>query len=251
MNFLKRRTIRIICLIILFHLYIIFLVLCSVKVFASCKSCLRNRFDSCLDKMIVTFDERCYINEEGFNYYVPNGNSEVHILDIPATEELIIPEYIDGKKVVGLGYYHAGLGYSHKYYVFGNNKKKLTIQHQFDIGRNPDIYVNFPNLSDLIFEDFLYCNQNYSNEELLVPYYIGEKTSNVPKVELKKTNREYTLENFNAKVILIPDYVEVIESGVFDGLTDVIIKTSYESKPEGWEDGWNGNCEVIWGEKIN
>ena len=32
-----------------------------------------------------------------------------------------------------------------------------------------------------------------------------------------------------------------------DGLEDVVIKTSYESIPEGWEEGWNGNCKVIWG----
>ena len=252
---MNRKIIRILCVFIFFILSIMFFISniilfssCSLKLFTSCK----NKFYSCIKErieMIPTFDELCYTNEEGFYYYVPLDNSEVHILDIPTTEELVIPEYIDGKKVVDLGYKHSGLGYSKKYYISGSNTKKLTIQHQFDIGRNLDIYVNFPNLSYLIFEDFLYCNQNYSNEELLVPYYIGKKTSNVPKVELKKTEREYTLENFNAKVILIPDYVEVIESGVFDGLTDVIIKTPYESKPEGWEEGWNGNCEVVWGYK--
>lgn len=54
------------------------------------------------------------------------------------------------------------------------------------------------------------------------------------------------MEDFKAKVIIIPDYVETIEAGVFDGLTNVTIKTSYESQPEGWEDGWNGSCAVVW-----
>ena len=54
-------------------------------------------------------------------------------------------------------------------------------------------------------------------------------------------------DDFKPKVIVIPGYVKVIEKGVFDALTDVTIKTSFESKPEGWEDGWNGDCEVIWG----
>ena len=76
---------------------------------------------------------------------------------------------------------------------------------------------------------------------------LAKKNSKVPTVELKKSDREYSLEDFKAKVIIIPDYVKKIDSGVFDGLTDVIIKTSYETKPEGWEDGWNGSCEVVWG----
>ena len=43
----------------------------------------------------------------------------------------------------------------------------------------------------------------------------------------------------------------VIEAGVFDGLTGVNIKTDYERHPDKWEDGRNGDCEVIWGAKIN
>lgn len=82
---------------------------------------------------------------------------------------------------------------------------------------------------------------------MLVPHYIGKRNSNVPTVELRKSDREYSLENFKPTVIIIPEYVKVIEKGVFDGLTNVTIKTSYESQPEGWEDGWNGSCDVVWG----
>ncbi len=38
---------------------------------------------------------------------------------------------------------------------------------------------------------------------------------------------------------------------MFIGLSDVTIKTAYDSKPDGWQDGWNGNCEVVWGEKFD
>ena len=108
-------------------------------------------------------------------------------------------------------------------------------------------------MKNLIFIDFLYCNLTKETNELIVPAYIGYDPKNTPKfkgypsVILKKSDREYSLENFKPKVIIIPEYVTIIEKGVFDGLEDVVIKTSYESIPEGWEEGWNGDCEVIWG----
>ena len=200
-----------------------------------------------------TFDEICETNEDGFRYYYNDASKEgVYIVDIPDTEELIIPEYIDGKRVVELGHKDMGIGYMNQYCIIGENTKKLTVQHQFDIREDAPVtyYVDFPNLTNLTFIDFLYCNQSYSENEIIVPHYIGKRSSNVPTVELKKSDREYSLEDFKAKVILIPDYVETIEAGVFDGLTNVTIKTSYETKPEGWEDGWNGSCEVVWGEEI-
>ncbi len=69
-------------------------------------------------------------------------------------------------------------------------------------------------------------------------------------MELRKSERIISLENFEPRVIIIPEYVEIIEKDVFSGLTNVTIKTSYESKLEGWEDGWNGSCEVVWGFEI-
>ena len=148
--------------------------------------------------------------------------------------------------------------YSKYDYIIDNcNVKNLTIQHEFAVELYDDYiakqihyYANFTNLDTLTFIDFLYCNLSSTNEELIVPHYIGNKNGNVPNVILKKSDREYSLEEFQPKVILIPDYVTEIEKGVFDGLEDVVIKTSYESIPEGWEEGWNGDCEVIWGEEI-
>lgn len=66
-------------------------------------------------------------------------------------------------------------------------------------------------------------------------------------LELRKSDREIDLTGITVKTIQIPDNVTIIEKGVFDGLTDVVIQTAYESKPDGWENGWNGNCIVEWG----
>lgn len=216
------------------------LLLCALFVIATMSSC-------------KTFEDWCITTPDGFTYYYNEGSKEgAYILEIPDDEEVVIPEYVDGKKVVELGHLDMGIGTMEKYYIVGTNTKKLTIQHQFHIRKVGPIetYVNFPNLTNLTFIDFLYCNQTASEDEIIVPHYIGKKSSNVPIVELRKSDREFSLEDFKPKVILIPEYVEIIESGVFEGLTDVIIKTSYESKPEGWQEGWNGTCEVQWGEKI-
>jgi len=198
---------------------------------------------------IKHFDDYCETTPDGFYYYYNGYKGEgVYILDIPEDEDLVIPEYIDGKRVVELGHLRMETGYLKNYCVVGTNTKKLTIQHQFDIRYDQTInYVDFPNLTNLTSIDFLYCNQSYSGNDLLVPHYIGKRNSNVPTVELRKSDREYSLENFKPTVIIIPEYVKVIEKGVFDGLTNVTIKTSYESQPEGWEDGWNGSCDVVWG----
>lgn len=199
------------------------------------------------------FEDWVKTTDDGFIYYYNDGSKDgVYILDIPDVEELVIPEYIDGKKVVELGHCDTGIGYMNDYFVVGTNTKTLTIQHQFKIRNKAPVkyYVDFPNLTKLIFIDFLYCNITTLEEEIIVPYYIGKQNSNIPTVELRKSERTFSLENFEPKVIIIPEYVEIIEKDVFSGLTNVTIKTSYESKPEGWEDGWNGSCEVVWGIEI-
>lgn len=179
---------------------------------------------SCDTKIWKQFEDWVKTTDDGFVYYYNDGSKDgVFILDIPDVEELTIPEYIDGKRVVELGHLREQIAYLKRYIVVGENTKKLTIQHQFDIQYEHTVnYVDFPNLTNLIFIDFLYCNQTFSEDKLLVPYYIGKENSNVPTVELKKSDREYSLEDFKAKVIIIPDYVKRIDSGVFDGLTDVL-----------------------------
>ena len=193
---------------------------------------------------------------DGLEYCITRDNT-IFICNVPDASNVVIPEYIEGIKVVKLCCKEKSYIYSRYDYIINNSSvKNLTIQHEFAVelydapSNQIHYYANFTNLDTLTFIDFLYCNISSTNEELIVPHYIGNKNGNVPNVILKKSDREYSLEEFQPKVILIPDYVTEIEKGVFDGLEDVVIKTSYESLPEGWEEGWNGDCEVIWGEEI-
>ena len=198
------------------------------------------------------FTDMIYTTSDGFVYYYNEEKDEgAALFDFPNYENVIIPEYVDGHKVTQIGHkkYDIGTGDCHINYKSVTN---LTIQHDIKIGKNlnDEDIVKFSSLETFTFIDFLYCNLSKTEEELLVPHYIGRKTYNIPDVILKKSDREYSLEEFQPKVILIPEYVTEIEKGVFDGLTDVVIKTSYESIPDGWEEGWNGECDVIWGEEI-
>ncbi len=210
---------------------------------------------ACSDlKIIKHFEDWCKTTSDGFEYYYNEGSKDgVYILKIPDVEELAIPEYIDGKRVVELGHEDMGIGYKNDYIVTGNNTKKLIVQHQFSVRNDAGIsfYANFPNLTNLIFIDFLYCNISTTMNELIVPYYIGNYNYDKPNVELRKSERNFSLENFRPKIIIVPEYVKVIEKDVFAGLAGVTIKTSYKTMPEGWQEGWNGNCTVEWGIELN
>ena len=49
----------------------------------------------------MDFDSHCKITENGFKYYYnDNSNEGAYIIEIPDDENLIIPEYINGRKVV-------------------------------------------------------------------------------------------------------------------------------------------------------
>ena len=39
----------------------------------------------------------------------------------------------------------------------------------------------------------------------------------------------------------------LLKDSDFDGLEGVTLITWFENQPEGWQDGWNGNCKVLWG----
>jgi hypothetical protein len=203
------------------------------------------------DDAETRFKKNCTTTEDGFVYYNRYLDNGAYIIEVPNVEELVIPEYIDGKRVKGMAYRDSLFGYAKDYTVVGNATVKLTIQHQFHINAPASDFVHFPNLKSLVFLDFLYCNAVSTVKEILVPYRVGKgNKANFPIVELRKTNREFSLDEFMSKTILIPEYVEVIDTDVFAGLIDVVIKTSYESNPVGWEDGWNGNCEVEWGVEL-
>lgn len=228
--------------------------------FASCSSRLLDNcaiFDVFFALGCKPYEMEVKTTVDGLEYCITRDNT-IFICDVPDASNVVIPEYIEGIKVVKLCCEEKSYIYSKYDYIIDNcSVKNLTIQHEFAVELYDDYttkqihyYANFTNLDTLTFIDFLYCNLSSTNEELIVPHYIGNKNGNVPNVILKKSDRKYSLEEFQPKVILIPDYVTEIEKGVFDGLEDVVIKTSYESIPKGWEDGWNGDCEVIWGEEI-
>ena len=214
-------------------LFVLIMMLC---LFTGCDKCDEFNFH------IPTFEEKCVTTEDGFVYY-PIEN-EAYIIKIPETEEVTIPEYIDGKKVVQLGYEEDSpffeIGTRH--FVGSETIKVLTIQHTFTnafIGK-------FTKLKKIMYFDYPYCTLKSGD---FVKVWIPRQSGYTDKVEveLRKSNRDLDITDFGFKTILIPDYVTVIEDGVFDGLEDVTIKTSYESKPDGWEDGWNGTCAVEWG----
>ena len=202
----------------------------------------------CVNIKPKTFEDKCKTSADGFVYYVDRSIG-LCIIELPKTEEVVIPEYIDGIRVAQLGYDYVGLTYGSggKYCVDGSHVKKLTIQH-------PMVYysVDFSSLETLVYVDYLYCVSNFEGKG-------GLKIANKPeavkygidtKVELRVSNREYSLEGWGYEYIKLAKYVEVIEKGVFDKLTNVSLETSYSEKPSGWEEGWNGNNPVIWNSKI-
>ncbi|MBP5242248.1 MAG: hypothetical protein J6Z36_00980, partial [Clostridia bacterium] len=201
----------------------------------------------------------CKTTEDGFVYY-EDPNIGICIIELPDSEEVEIPEYIEGKRVAQLGYKDIGLGYMNEYYVDGSKVKKLTVQHHFEVYEQ-GAYANFSNLESLTYIDFIYCTQGYqffsmdenNNKVIRVSNRVGGAYGKETlTVKLKKSEKALNIENRNYEFdrINIPQYVTEIESGVFAGLSNVTIRTSYESKPDGWEDGWNGDCLVEWGADI-
>ena len=216
---------------VILTLFVLIMMLC---LFTGCDKCDEFNFH------IPTFEEKCVTTEDGFVYY-PIEN-EAYIIKIPETEEVTIPEYIDGKKVVQLGYEDQGLGYVKKYTVLGGNTKKLVIS-------NPIIFYSASfNLDILVYIDFLHVISDINNEQIKIENIVGNHFHGQEQdtlVQLLRSERELALSN-SIRIIEIPKYVTVIEDGVFDGLEGVTIKTSYESKPDGWEDGGNGTCADEW-----
>ena len=196
--------------------------------------------------------EYYFTTDDGITYYVPSSrlfnSSSASVVQIEDKEDIFIPEYVDGHYVKVLAKSDS--------VIRNYNTKRITIGHEIKLYNGSfkfgDYYsIFFPNLDKITYLDYVYCNLSSIEEELTILWYLGEPTKEKAEVILKKTGREYTCDNFKPKVINIPEYVTIIEKGVFDNLKNVIIKTSYEEKPEGWEEGWNGDCEIIWGEEID
>ena len=196
-----------------------------------------------------SFESRCKTTEDGFVFYLDIRNdNRLCLIELPETEEVIIPEFIDGHKVMQLGFEEIGIGFRKLHMVGNDIVKTIIVQHNFE-SPYPD---NCHNLEKIIYIDILYClTIGTDNEKIVIPHKISASpTCIISDVELRKSDREIGLTGITVKTIQIPEYVTVIETGVFDGLTDVVIQTEYESKPDEWEEGWNGNCPVEWGVKF-
>ena len=201
----------------------------------------------CVNIKPKTFEDKCKTSADGFVYYVDRSIG-LCIIELPKTEEVVIPEYIDGIRVAQLGYDYVGLTYGSggKYCVDGSHVKKLTIQH-------PMVYysVDFSSLETLVYVDYLYCVSNLiksGSKVIMISSHLNRffyENLNT-KVHLISSNREIDFEELNIEGIHIRMFVEVIEKGVFDKLTNVTFETSYSEKPSGWEEGWNGNNQVVW-----
>ena len=164
-------------------------------------------FFNCDVKLNCNTDRKYFIDmifttSDGFVYYYNEEKDEgAALFDFPNYENVIIPEYVDGHKVTQIGHieYDIGSGDCHINYKSVTN---LTIQHDVKIGKNlnDEDIVKFSSLETFTFIDFLYCNLSSTSEELIVPHYIGNKNGNVPNVILKKSDREYSLEEFQSRL---------------------------------------------------
>lgn len=188
--------------------------------------------------------------KDGIVYYLSDESGELgaYILDLPDKEEVVIPEYVDGYKVLKLGYYEKGYMYTKVHTVSESKIKKLTIQHDV-----VPYSVDFNSLETIIYIDIVYCfiTRGIKTLKLSSKHTYSYNQNSCVNIEIQKGNQNYDLSNLLIKCFEIDRNVKVIEAGVFDGLEGVTIRTSYESKPDGWEDGWNGNCQVEWGVNLD
>lgn len=201
-----------------------------------------------------SFLERCVTTDDGFVYY-NHETKGLCIIEIPQVEDVVIPKYIDGFLVGQLGYQQREMYMgSGDYLVDGNRARKLTIQNRmnyygfnFDNVEtltviNPATSLNLKMNNQLIIDNRLRSSNEYSFHEL----------PGLKEIILEaKETEELEVAEGPIDEILISNLVTTIEVGVFANLENAVIKTSHESKPEGWAEGWNGSCQVEWGVDVN
>ncbi len=202
-----------------------------------------------------SFSSQWKKTEDGFSYYV-DDEIGLCIMVLPVKEEVTIPEYIDGKKVVQLGYKDKpSIGFSGDYGVRSNCIKKLTITHEMNLyGASNESYTEFNTLEELVFID---CWTAYvrkiSNSTVRIDFATQNESNWKwvhPEIHLLKGEKGINWDKPNVDTIEISECVTVIEKGAFDGIENVIIKTPYQTKPEGWAEGWNSDLSVEWGVEL-
>ena len=224
---------------------LVFTLMCSCLLLCGC-------FGDAWDDFWNNFPDQSFsaqwkTTEDGFSYYV-DDEIGLCIMRFPKQDEIIIPEYIDGMRVAQLGCKtEPSLGHDGNFGV-SSSVKKLTIQHKMSF-----FCDDFPYLETLAFVDcwYEYADILSRDPNTLTVYTWNYTHSGIvpihPNVELLRGNKDINLKTLDVSTIEIPQCVTVIENGVFDGIENVTIKTSYETKPEGWQDGWNSGLEVEWG----
>jgi len=196
----------------------------------------------------ASYDSAMYPTaEQGISFRTISDGDYVCIAGLPKKEEVTIPAYYRGMPVKYFGYHSPGF---------------------FSSGR--DNYVDFDGIKKLNFSCFVENRyvKNYDSVDVITytdyPYlwlphggsqtdktWLGTGTTNSAVIHLLRSDKERDYTDFEYKYIYLGVNVAVIESGVFDGLTDVTIGTAYEYKPNGWADGWNGSCPVRWGIELS
>lgn len=204
----------------------------------------------------LSFSGRWKTSEDGYKYYV-DDEIGLCIMEFPDQEEITIPEYIDGMKVVQLGCKtkNPHLGEPASYEV-RSGVKRLTITYELDLygsTRVRDLMLS--DLEILILVDcWNICNNYNYDKDPLTAFRIdfstpdwGNFTWVHPEIHLIKDKKDIAWDNEEITVIEISHCVTVIECGTFDSVKNVVIRTEWESQPKGWQDGWNSGLEVEWG----
>ena len=191
---------------------------------------------------------------DGFKYIVNKFDDGVSLVGLPeGQEEVTIPMYINGKQVTQLGGDYGGFMWGKDYYLDFSGVTTVNILHNFQSN-----YVK--NADDIIvikYVDYIYGYHMSIEKDRLTLIrpsnrFLGSETLTKTEVWLINGGHDISSLNVSVETILISKFVTKIEKGVFDYLSsDTVIKTEYESKPEGWEDGWCGNCTVEWGATID
>lgn len=202
-------------------------------------------FVACED-LDMSFENRCKTSTDGFVYY-EDSKIGLCIIALPDSEDVVIPEFIDGKEVKQLGYQEITIGNMKTHTVLGGKTKKLTISHPMNI------YSASLNLNSLVYIDFIFIEMNNENQIIKINNIVGNsfvgQNSNA-KVELLCSDRSFEINDFKPTIIEIPEYVTRIDSNAFYGINDVTFKVAVNQKPESWANDWNGDCEVEWGAEL-
>ena len=188
-----------------------------------------------------SFESKCVTTDDGFKYYV-DDDIGLCIIEVPDKEDVVIPEFIDDIPVKQLGYTEASIYLLRDHVIDATHVKRFTLQHPVTVH-----YISLLSVETMVFVDIINFFDETKDVIRINNRIKGSHDNFTINVELKKSTKQTIFEGTNLTVIEIPEYVTIIEAGVFDGLENVLIKTSYKSAPEGWEDGWNGTCSVEWG----